>query len=349
MRFFKKYIPISKAVSKYAQAWLTRKRIPIYVGLFITQRCNLKCIYCFPDSPQRQKENEFSKEEIFRIVDEFYAMGTRYITLLGGEPLIRKDFDEIVDYIVGKHIIVETGTNGYFTKQNIDSLKKISLVCHSIDGNKEDMDKNRGEGSHKKILESLELCQANGIPVQMRAVFTKNNIGSLDYLLNLAKKYNTSLGLAEQAVVKDKDNEYVMTTAELREFWQKVKNYKMQGYPVDKSFKLLDKIISYPLEFPIDKIFTKDDILPPNFTYPKCNLSRGYMFLDSNGMAYPCARLFGKFGKSIYDSGGIKGAWDYLAENNCLFCRQSIQDLKSYFFSYDMEAIKVAIANFQKK
>jgi len=349
MKFPKKYIPITKAVGKYAQAWLTGERIPLYVGLFITQRCNLKCIYCFPNSPQRQKEDEFTKEEIFRIVDELYALGTRYITILGGEPLIRKDFDEIVDYMASKHIIIETGTNGYFTKYKVESLKKLSLVCHSIDGNEEDMDKNRGMGSYKKIIESLELCQANGIPVQMRAVFTKNNIASLEYLLKLAQKYNTNLGLAEQAVVKDKDNEYVLTQSELREFWKRVKGYKKQGYPIDKSFRLLDKIISYPLEFPIDKIFTKDDPLPDGFKYTKCSLSRGYMFLDSNGMVYPCARLFGKFGRSIYESGGIKGAWDYMAQNNCLFCRQSIQDLKSYFFSYDIEAIKVAIANFKKK
>ncbi len=349
MRIFKKYMPIAKAASKYAQAWGTRKRIPLYVGLFITQRCNLKCIYCFPDSPVRQREKEFSKDEIFRIVDELYRLGTRYITLLGGEPLIRKDFGDIVDYIVKKRILTETGTNGYFTEQNLEALKKLSLVCHSIDGNQEEHDKNRGKGSHKKVIESLELCIANKIPVQLRAVFTRNNVGSLEYLLKLAQKCKSSLGLAEQAVLKTKDAEYVLTTSELRQFWKKVKDYKQKGYPVDKSFMLLDKIIEYPLEFPIDKIFVSGEKLPSNYQYAKCSISQGYMFLDSDGMLYPCARLFGKFGKSIYETGGIKGAWDYLTENNCLFCRQSIQDLKSYFFSYSLEAVKVVVQNFLKK
>jgi len=349
MKVFKKYVPIAKAVGKYAQAWMTGERMPLYVGLFITQRCNLKCIYCFPNSAQRQKEKEFSKEKIFRIIDELHCLGTRYITLLGGEPLMRKDFSEIVNYIVKKHIIVEVGTNGYFTKQNLESLKKLNLVCHSIDGNKEDHDKNRGKGSYNKVIESIELCKANGIPVQLRAVFTKNNVNSLEHLLNLAKKYKTSLGLAEQAIVKPGDSDISMTQSGLREFWKRVKCYKIKGYPIDKSFLLLDKIIEYPLEFPIEKIFAKDESLPPGYKYAKCNISQGYMFLDSNGMVYPCACLFGKFGKSIYDPGGIKGAWDYLSENNCLFCRQSIQDLKSYFFSYDLEAIKVVVANFLKK
>jgi len=349
MRLIKKYKPIGKAAAKYGQAWMTRRRIPLYVGLFITQRCNLKCVYCFPDSPHRQREKEMGKEEIFRIVDELCELGTRYITLLGGEPLIRKDVGEIIDYIAKKNIILEVGTNGFFSKQRVESLKKLSLVCHSIDGNEEDHDKNRGKGSYRKIIESLELCISNNVPVQLRAVFTKNNMGSLEYLLELAKGYGSSLGLAEQAVVRTETAEYVTTQAELREFWKKVKAYKLKGYPVDKSFMLLDKIIQYPLEFPIERIFRKGEEIPIGYKYAKCNLSQGYMFLDSDGMIYPCARLFGKFGKSIYESGGVKGAWDYLSENDCLFCRQSAQDLKSYFFSYDFEAIKVAADNFLRK
>jgi MoaA/NifB/PqqE/SkfB family radical SAM enzyme len=349
MKPTKKYVPIGKAIGQYSRAWITRKRIPLYVGLFITQRCNLKCIYCFPDSPHRQREKEFSKDQIFSIVDELYDMGTRYITILGGEPMIRKDFGEIVDYISNKRILVETGTNGYFTKYNIKYLKKLSLVCHSIDGDKDGNDLNRGNGSYQKIVESLELCRVNGIPTQMRAVFTKNNLHCLEHLLKLAQKYKTSLGLAEQAVVKEKDQEYVMTADELRQFWRRVREFKHRGYPVDKSFNLLDKIIRYPLEFPIDKIFTKKDVLPDSFQFTPCHLSRGYMFIDSNGMMYPCARLFGKFGRNINEPGGIKGAWEYLAQNDCLFCRQSIQDLKSYFFSYDLNAIRVALENFLRK
>jgi MoaA/NifB/PqqE/SkfB family radical SAM enzyme len=349
MRLARRYLPISKAVCKYAQAWTTGRRTPLYVGLFITQRCNLRCIYCFPNSPKRQREEEFSKEEIFRIVDELYDMGTRYITLLGGEPLIRKDFGEIVDYMVGKHMMVETGTNGYFTKRHLESLKKLSVVCHSIDGNEEDHDKNRGQGSFKKVIESMELCLANDIPIQMRAVFTKNNVGSLEFLLKLAERYKTSLGLAEEAIVKDEDNAYAMTPEELREFWKRVREYKSKGYGVDKSFGLLDKIIEYPLEIPVHKIFREGDELPRGYNYSRCNLSNGYMFLDSNGMVYPCARLFKKFGKGIYENGGIRGAWEYLAKNDCVFCRQSIQDLKSYFFSYDLEAVRVVMDNFRKK
>ncbi len=343
--------PLVKAAAQYTRAFVTGRRIPLYVGLFITPRCNLKCVYCFPDSPRRKEENEFSKQEIFNIVDELYALGTRYIVLLGGEPLLREDVEDIIAYIARKNIILEVITNGYFTRQRLAALKQVSYVCHSIDGNEIDMEKNRGRGSYKKIMGSLCLCRENGIPVQMRTVFNKNNAGSLDYLLNLARTWKTTLGLCEQAVTREQDWEFVMSAEELRDFWRKVRDYKKKGYPVDKTFHLLDNIIGFPIDIPLDKIFHKNDPLPPNFPFRPCHITRSHAFLDSDGIMYPCPMLLGRKlnGQSIYNNGGIKEAWDNLDQNDCLFCRQSIQDLKNEFFSYDAQAVKTVAATLFSK
>ena len=344
--FARKYVPAMRVAGNLLKAAITRKRTPLYVVLFITEKCNLKCIYCFPDSPNRVVK-DLPKEQIFKIVDELYALGTRYITLLGGEPY-KKRFRRIVEYIAGKGIMTETGTNGYYTKKWIPALKKLYLVCHSIDGDERSHDLNRGKGSYAKIVESLALCKENDIPVQMRAVFNKNNVDSLEYLLKLSREFGTSLALAEQAVVKTKDNEYAMTNEEIRDFWIKVRGYKKQGYHIDKSFTLLDKIIAFPVEIPYNKIFNKGEKVEYKGDFPECNLSRGYCFIDADGFMYPCATLFGKFGKNIFEV-GVKAAWDYLEERPCLFCRQSIQDLKSYFFSGDLNSKIVVAKNFLSK
>lgn len=343
--------PLVKAAAQYTKAFITGQRIPLYVGLFITPRCNLKCVYCFPDSPHRKEENEFSKQEVFNIVDELCLLGTRYIVLLGGEPLLREDVDDIIAYIARKKIIIEVITNGYFTRQRLSALKQVSYVCHSIDGNETDMGKNRGRGSHKKIMDSLALCRDNGIPIQMRTVFNKNNAGSLDYLLNLAKAWNTTLGLCEQAITREQDKAFVMSAQELRGFWRRVRDYKKKGYPVDKTFHLLDNIIDFPVDIPLDTIFRKNDPLPPGYVFRPCQIARSHAFIDSNGMMYPCPMLLGRGinGRSIYDSGGLKKAWEDLVKNDCLFCRQSIQDLKNEFFSYDPQAVQTVAATLFSK
>ena len=341
---------LAKAAMQYTRAFVTGRRIPLYVGLFVTPRCNLRCVYCFPDSPHRKHENEFSRQEIFNIVDDLYRMGTRYIVLLGGEPLLRDDVEEIIDYIARKRIIIEVITNGYFTGQRLPALKKVSYVCHSIDGNEADMEKNRGRGSYRKIMESMCLCRENGIPIQMRTVFNKNNAGSLDFLLNLARARQTTLGLCEQAVTREADKEFVMSPLELRRFWRTVRDYKRNGYPVDKTVHLLDNIINFPTDIPLDRIFRKGDPLPPGYEVPPCRIARGHAFIDSNGMMYPCPMLLGRgrYGRSIHAE-GVPGAWDGLAENDCLFCRQSVQDLKNEFFSYDLQAVKTVAATLSAK
>ncbi len=334
--------PLLKAAGKYCQAYWSRKRMPLYIGLLLTQRCNLNCIYCFPDSPHRGREKELPRREIFQIVDRLYAMGTRYIALLGGEPLIRNDFGEILAYIAQKNIITEVITNGYFTRRKLADLKKASFVCHSIDGDQEAMEKNRGPGSHRKIIESLDLCKQAGIAVQLRTVFNRNNAHTLPYLLGLARYYRTTLGICEQAVIRETDREYAMTPAELRTFWKKVKTLKEKGHPIDKTGRQLERIIQYPLEVPVGRIFRAGEVIPRQHRYQPCHIANGHAFIDSNGMMYPCATLLGKqeSGHSIYDKGGLAAAWDALGNNDCRFCRQSIQDLKSEFFSFDAEALQ---------
>lgn len=333
---------LAKATAQYTRAFVTGRRVPLYVGLFITPRCNLKCVYCFPDSPNRKDSNEFSRQEIVNIIDDLYAMGTRYIVLLGGEPLLREDVDDIINYITGKHIIVEVITNGYFTRRHMPALKKVSYVCHSIDGAQTDMEKNRGRGSYHKIMESISLCRDNHIPIQIRTVFNKNNTGSLDFLLKLARSLNTTLGMCEQAITRDQDKDVALSPQQLREFWRTVRDYKKKGYPVDKTFHLLDNIINYPLDIPVDKIFRKNDTLPQAYPFQPCHIARGHAFIDSNGLMYPCPMLLGRRinGQDIRGPGGIQAAWDNLGTTDCLFCRQSIQDLKNEFFSYDLQAIK---------
>lgn len=346
-RFYAKYRPALGVAAALMKAAVTGKRAPLYVGLFITERCNLKCVYCFPDSPNRRVKDPDIKT-IFGLVDELYSLGTRYITLLGGEPMIREDFNEIVRYITAKGILTECGTNGYFTARRIDALKKLHCVCHSIDGDEAAHDMNRGKGSYARIIESLRLCRLNGIPVQMRAVFNRNNAGSLMHLLKLGRELGTSLALAEQAVVKPGDKDLAMTAGELRGFWISVRDCKRQGWRIDKSYALLDRIIDYPIEASPEKIFKKGEAAPSGGYFPLCGLSRGYAFIDADGFMYPCALLFGKFGKNVF-SHGLKEAWDYLEERPCLFCRQSVQDLKSWFFSGDIRARMTALKNFIEK
>jgi MoaA/NifB/PqqE/SkfB family radical SAM enzyme len=68
----------------------------------------LRCHYC--NSPNLNVP-ELETDQVLRAIDDFYALGTRYITFSGGEPLLRKDLAQIVNYAQDKGIVVFVSTN----------------------------------------------------------------------------------------------------------------------------------------------------------------------------------------------------------------------------------------------
>ena len=79
-----------------------KKRVPLIVNYQVTTLCNLRCIYCYADLHSPKEERDLSTAEIFREIDELYGLGTRWIRLMGGEPLMRDDIGAIIDYIKKK-------------------------------------------------------------------------------------------------------------------------------------------------------------------------------------------------------------------------------------------------------
>lgn len=89
-------------------------RLPLLANLDLTYRCNNACRHCWLWLPAGAPEGqaELSLEEICRLVDEARAMGCRQWAISGGEPMLRPDFAEILDYITRKSVSYGLNTNG---------------------------------------------------------------------------------------------------------------------------------------------------------------------------------------------------------------------------------------------
>ena len=78
----------------------------------LTDRCNFRCVYCLPDGepPLARKETILTFEEIVEICEIFVSLGIEKIRLTGGEPLLRKDVESLVEKIARlKDISPESG------------------------------------------------------------------------------------------------------------------------------------------------------------------------------------------------------------------------------------------------
>ena len=84
---------------------------PICLTWELTYACNLACVHCLSSSGRRDPK-ELTTAEALAVVDELADLQVFYVNLGGGEPMIRKDFLDIVDHAVGRNVGVKFSTNG---------------------------------------------------------------------------------------------------------------------------------------------------------------------------------------------------------------------------------------------
>lgn len=119
------------------------KRRYQYLRLSITDVCNFRCNYCLPNGYQGKQKNNFLRlEEINRLIRAFANLGTEKIRITGGEPTLRRDFNQVVETIRQHSAIQQIGvtTNGYRMQRAVESwqasgVDTINLSIDSLDRN----------------------------------------------------------------------------------------------------------------------------------------------------------------------------------------------------------------------
>lgn len=110
-----RYLPISnqkklKALSYIALNHLKREHVyPFYASFKITARCNLRCAFC---NVWRERTTELTTHQVCKVLDNVDQSSIFVLDLEGGEPLLRGDFLEILDYAKTKDLLVGMTTNG---------------------------------------------------------------------------------------------------------------------------------------------------------------------------------------------------------------------------------------------
>ena len=157
----------------------------------ITRRCNLKCIHCYAHAKNTSSDNELTLGESKHLIDDLAGFGVPVILFSGGEPLIRKDLQEIAAYAVKKGMRAVISTNGtLITPQIAQTLKDIGLsyVGISLDGMEEINDRFRGvEGAFALALKGIENCKNAGIKVGLRFTLNRSNANQIPEIFELSE------------------------------------------------------------------------------------------------------------------------------------------------------------------
>ncbi|HEX6395076.1 MAG TPA: mycofactocin radical SAM maturase [Acidimicrobiales bacterium] len=172
---------------------------PICLTWEITYGCNLACIHCLSSSGRRDPR-ELSTGEAKAVIDELHDLQVFYVNIGGGEPTIRSDFYELVEYAVSRGVGVKFSTNG--STLNTDKAKRLAGTDYvdvqiSIDGADEATnDAVRGRGSYASARRAMDaLAEAGFGAFKISVVVTRHNVRQLDEFENLADSYGAQLRL----------------------------------------------------------------------------------------------------------------------------------------------------------
>jgi mycofactocin radical SAM maturase len=172
---------------------------PICLTWELTYACNLACVHCLSSSGRRDPR-ELSTDECMAVIDELERMQVFYVNIGGGEPTVRRDFWELLDYATSHRVGVKFSTNG--SRIDAGAAARLAVsdsvdVQVSLDGATADVnDRVRGVGSYATAIGAMERLAAAGMRAfKLSVVVTRENAGQLDALKAIADRYGAQLRL----------------------------------------------------------------------------------------------------------------------------------------------------------
>jgi len=293
---------------------------PLVVLFYVTDRCNLQCRYCVGHWSNR-KIQDFTTEEIFKIVDECKELGTVHFTIHGGEIFLRKDVKEIVEYMKRKGLYVNVVTNGILLPSRAEDIKGIDSLCISLDGREENHDYNRGKGSYRAAMNAIRFSKERGFRFVVQATLTKRNVGDIEYLCQQAKEigYYQQFSLLLKPLNQNQKDELGLDDEDARQALRKIIGLKRAGFPVFASYRTLKNALYWPFSFEKSRL-TKEEYAPHGDLI-RCFYGKLKIAIDANGFVFPCSSLNDSFKALNVKEVGVKKAYEHvLKENDCEAC-----------------------------
>lgn len=165
-----------------------------YLRMSLTERCNLKCIYCRSESEYCKAKTELTADQYSTILNGLVSLGIRKVRVTGGEPLVRKDLERIISDIASHEEIREIcmTTNGIGLSERLPELKQAGLQRLNISMDTLDPDlyrKMTRGGDLAAVLKGIEMAQSLEMPVKINAVVVRGkNDQEAERLISLAKE-----------------------------------------------------------------------------------------------------------------------------------------------------------------
>ncbi len=168
----------------------TARNVPLSAHLDITWRCNERCVHCYLD---HEGAGEMSTAEIKDVIRQLSECGTFFLSVSGGEPLMRRDCFEILEYARSLRFTVKLKTNAVMIgPKEAERLKNLGIeqVQVSIYSHIHEVHDaiTKLPGSLRRSIDAIRRLKAHGIKVSITNVLMKKNSSDAKYVKKLAQE-----------------------------------------------------------------------------------------------------------------------------------------------------------------
>lgn len=273
------------------------------VSFTITGKCNYNCLHCFNAADNAPLMSEWTLDEAKALLKQAQKCGVNSVTITGGEPMLHRNFLEIVEEIY-KHgmYVEELNTNGHFIDRNmLDRLKRIgcdSLIKISFDGiGHHDWLRNR-EGAEKSALAAISACLENGFRVKVQTNVHRLNFETMLPTAVMLDK----MGISEMRIIRTSESPRWKENAGdaclgVEEYYKLMYDFAVEY--IKQPRKMDIDIWQFLTVFPQSRAFRVRPVECAEGEYrdglPVCRGNRGKIAVAANGNVYPCMQLSGTY------------------------------------------------------
>ena len=284
-----------------------KKRTLLNLTFELTTRCNNNCIHCFNNLSLNDKyalKNELSTNQIKAIVDQGVELGVLWITLTGGEILLRNDFIEIYTYIQKKGCLVSIFTNATLIKSEHIRLfqkhppRNIEISAYGACG--KSYAKVTRTRNFSKFISGIEKLSAASIPFTLKTIMMKANVRYFNEIAEFCKKRTKKKFRFDPFLILRTDRNQARNKDIINQRLSADEIIKLEQLDSDRFKELHDQCVK------IDN--NPDEFIPPEQLF-KCGAGLNGAFINSFGIFQLCHSLVNN--KCVYDlkNGSLKEAW----------------------------------------
>jgi MoaA/NifB/PqqE/SkfB family radical SAM enzyme len=150
--------------------------------------CNFLCDHCSVKRFQGKKEGrQFTLEDVRSLAAQADEMGLARFVITGGEPLVFKDFDKVVEAIDPQKFYINIDTNGWFLDEakaahlKAIGVDRVQLSIDSLDATEHDRFR-KAEGSHERAMKAVDIALNVGLAIFIQTVVTKQRLHSGEFI-----------------------------------------------------------------------------------------------------------------------------------------------------------------------